>query len=181
MVESFDLSRIGPPEWALDDLADYIVDRHHRYAQGAIPALRDCLARAIDRWGAQHAVLAAIQSHFEELADELDAHMAKEEHILFPAIRELVRSRRLGQDGRPVFATLLHPIRVMEAEHASASGLLLKLRGETSNYRPPAVADAAGRECYRQLARFDEDLERHISLEDDVLFPGALDLERVVT
>jgi regulator of cell morphogenesis and NO signaling len=180
VVEPFDLTRVGPPEWALDELADYIVDRHHRYAQGAIPALRDCLARAVDRFGAQHPALAAVQSHFVELADELEAHMAKEEHILFPAIRDLVRARRLGQLGRQVFATLLHPIRVMEDEHARATGLLVELRRDTGNYRPPSAGDAACRECYRQLATFDADLERHIGLENNLLFPRALDLERFV-
>lgn len=177
----FDLSRVGPPEWALDELADHIIDRHHRYVQGAIPALRDGLARAVDRWGAAHAPILAIQAFFEELASELEAHMAKEEHLLFPAIKDLVRARRQERAGPPTpFATLLHPIRVMEGEHDRARAVLVNLRRETHNYHPPAVADDAGRECYRELAIFDADLETHIHLEDDVLFPRALDLERQV-
>jgi regulator of cell morphogenesis and NO signaling len=179
MDGSFDLTRAGAPEWALDDLADHIVDRHHRYVQGAIPALRQALAVALDGWGATHAPLAAARAIFEELADELASHMAKEEHILFPAIREMARARRRGQDtAGAAFATLLHPIRVMEGEHARARQLLIDLRRDTQSYRAPAGADDSGRECYRQLARFDEDLETHIHLENDVLFPRTLELER---
>lgn len=179
--EPFDLSRIGPPHWALDELADHIVDRHHRYVQGAIPALRDALARAADRWGAAHAPVLAVQAIFQELADELEPHMAKEEHLLFPAIRDLVQARRERRAVPPLaFATLLHPIRVMEGEHSRARTLLADLRRETQNYQPPAAADATGRETYRELAAFDADLERHIHLEDDLLFPKALELERHV-
>ena len=182
MGDSFDETRLGPPEWALDDLADHIVDRHHRYVQGAIPALRQVLAVAMDRWGAAHAPLATIHALFDELATELESHMAKEEHLLFPAIRDLARATRRHQAApAAAFATLLHPIRVMENEHAHARHLLADLRRESQAYHAPDAADDGGRECYRQLARFDEDLEAHIHLENDVLFPRALDLERQVS
>lgn len=179
MGDSFDLTRLGAPDWALDDLADHIVDRHHRYVQGAIPALRQSLAVAVDRWGTVHAPLLTVQALFDELADELESHMAKEEHLLFPAIRDLARARRRHQAApAAAFATLMHPIRAMESEHAHARQLTDNLRRETNAYQAPASADDGGRECYRQLARFDEDLELHIHLENDILFPRALDLER---
>jgi regulator of cell morphogenesis and NO signaling len=181
MGTTFDLQRLGPPDWALDELADYIVDRHHRYVQGAIPALRAALAHAVSRWGATHGPVAVVQALFDELAEELESHMAKEEHLLFPAIRDLANAKRRQQAAPPVaFATLLHPIRVMETEHARAKRLLDDIRRETAGYAPPAVADEAGRDCYRQLARFEADLDEHIHLENDVLFPRALDLERQV-
>ena len=181
MGDAFDFARLDAPDWALDDLADHIVDRHHRYVQGAIPALRQALAVARDGWGAAHAPLAATQAAFEELAAELESHMAKEEHILFPAIRALARARRSGTDtdGTP-FATLLHPIRAMESDHTRARRLLADLRRDTSSYRAPEAADDNGRECYRQLARFDDDLETHIQIENDVLFPRTLELERQI-
>jgi regulator of cell morphogenesis and NO signaling len=162
----------------LDELVDHIVDRHHRYAQGAIPAIRESLQCAVERWGSRHAPLLAVQAIFNELAIELEPHMAKEEHLLFPAIRDLVRARRQHTAPPPAaFATLLHPIRVMEDDHARAMELLDALRRETRGYEPPAAADEPGRDCYRQLSRFDEDLQTHISLEDDTLFPRALELE----
>lgn len=163
----------------LDELADHIVDRHHRYAQGAIPAIRESLQCAVERWGGRHAPVLAVQALFHELALELEAHMAKEEHLLFPAIRDLVRARRQQIPPPPAaFATLLHPIRVMEDDHARAMKLVQALRRETHDYVPPVEADAPGRDCYRQLSRFDNDLQTHISLEDDILFPRALELER---
>jgi regulator of cell morphogenesis and NO signaling len=180
-MSDFDLSRLDAPNWALDELADHIVDRHHRYVQGAIPALREALDVALSHWGAKHAPLETIRTLFEEIADELESHMAKEEHILFPAIREMARARRSGSmASRAAFVTLAYPIRAMENEHDHAMQVLTELRRETRSYQPPAEADEAGRECYRQLARFDADLEVHIHLENDILFPRTLDLEQNV-
>ncbi len=76
------------------------------------------------------------------------------------------------------FATRLHPIRAMETEHAHAKRLFDDLRRETGGYHPPAAADDSGRECDRQLAKFEEDLDTHIHLENDTLFPKAMDPER---
>jgi regulator of cell morphogenesis and NO signaling len=179
VAEGFDLARLGAPHWALDELADFIVERHHRYVQGAIPALRQALAVAAQRWGAGDEGLGRAAGLFEQLAAELEPHMAKEEHLLFPAIRALVDARRRHQLAAPgPFATLLHPIRAMEGEHTLARMLLSDLRRETHNYAAPSAADEAGRQCYRQLERFHADLEEHIHLEDDVLFPRALELEQ---
>jgi len=172
--QPFDFSRLEAPVWALDDLADYIVDRHHRYVQGAIPALRKLLASLAPR----HPRAKAVARLFDELATELDSHLAKEEHLLFPAIRTLARARRECTPQAPVFATLLYPIRVMGTEHARAVGLLDLIRRESDNYVPPPDASDGWRECYRQLGRFDEDLQAHIHIEEDVLFPRALELER---
>jgi len=172
--QPFDFSRLEAPLWALDDLADYIVDHHHRYVQGAIPALRKLLAALAPR----HPRADAVARLFDELADELEGHLAKEEHLLFPAIRTLARARRESKPQDAVFVTLLHPIRVMGTEHAQATSLLDLIRRQSDNYVPPADAGDAWRECYRQLAHFDEDLQKHIHLEDEILFPRALELER---
>lgn len=170
----FDFSRLEAPVWALDDLADFIVDRHHRYVQGAIPALRKLLAALAPR----HLRADAVARLFDELADELESHLAKEEHLLFPAIRTLARARRERKPQAALFVTLLHPIRVMGTEHAEAIRMLDLIRRESDHYAPPADASDAWRECYRQLARFDADLQEHIHLEDEILFPRALELER---
>jgi regulator of cell morphogenesis and NO signaling len=179
MADGFDPARAGPPDWALDELADYIVDRHHRYAQGAAAAIRQSLARAAERWGQQHPGVFNVQALFDQAAALLESHMAKEEHLLFPAIRSLVESRRRLRRSVPgPFVTLLHPIRVMEGEHAELRRLMADLRRESHNYVAPPTADEAGRQCYRELARFHADLETHAQLEDDVLFPRALALEQ---
>ena len=75
------------------------------------------------------------------------------------------------------FGTILHPIRVMEADHREAGDLLAQLRSLTSNFTPPDDACATYRSSYEELKRFENDLHRHIHLENNVLFPAALEME----
>jgi regulator of cell morphogenesis and NO signaling len=105
--------------------------------------------------------------------------MVKEEHILFPYIDALAAASRAG--GRlpsSPFGTILNPIGMMEAEHRHAGDQLETLRRLTDAYTPPADGCTTYRLCYEELARFEADLHRHVHLENNVLFPRAVELER---
>jgi len=105
--------------------------------------------------------------------------MVKEENVLFPFIDDLARADRDGSRApRGPFGTILNPVRVMESDHALAGELLSRLHSLTNGYRVPDDACNTYRLCYQELARFEHDLHRHVHLENNVLFPRALDLMR---
>jgi regulator of cell morphogenesis and NO signaling len=171
---------LEPAEWTeLDALVRHIVERHHAYVRAASPAISAWLERLVDRHGARHPELGEVRETFRELAGELETHMMKEENILFPVINDLARARRGG--GRlPLtpFGTILNPVRVMETDHALAGRLLEHLRSLTDGFTPPPDACTTYRLCYTELAQFERDLHRHIHLENNLLFPRALELEQ---
>jgi regulator of cell morphogenesis and NO signaling len=181
------LAALGAPDpddadrrWTdLDALARHIIDRHHRYVREMIPAIDTWLAKLVSRHGKRHPELAVIWQTFSELSKELTSHMAKEETLLFPAISDLAAARR-GSGRLPAspFGTVLHPVRAMEDEHRAAGELLGRLRTLTANYTPPDDACTTYRLCYGELQRFQADLVQHVHLENNVLFPRALELER---
>jgi len=127
--------------------------------------------------GARHPELPRIAAHFDELARELHAHMYKEEEILFPYVRQLAAMQDGGAPPPNVFGTVGNPIRVMETEHASAGRELTLMRGISDGYRMPEDGCATYRVCFQELQAFEADLQRHIHLENNVLFPQALALE----
>jgi regulator of cell morphogenesis and NO signaling len=181
------LAALGAPDpestdrqWAdLDALTKHIVQRHHGYVREMVPAIDGWLAKLVSRHGARHPELAQVWEVFTALAGELTSHMAKEETLLFPAIDDLAAARRGGArlPASP-FGTLLHPVRAMEEEHRSAGDLLGRLRALTGNYTPPPDACTTFRLCYGELQRFQADLVQHVHLENNVLFPRAIELER---
>ena len=172
-----------PAEWReLDALTRYIVDSHHRYVKDSVPAINASLDKLVAAHGAQHPELGTMRATFRALGDDMVAHMMKEEQLLFPAIDEIAqRLRGLGSSGHGMFATILHPIRMMEDDHQEAGQLLEKLRELSGgHYDPPADGCGTYRACFAELRRFEEDLHRHVHLENNVLFPGALDAERTL-
>ena len=181
------LAALGAPDpddtdrqWPdLEALTAHIVHRHHRYVREMIPAIDAWLAKLVSRHGGRHPELSQVWQTFTDLATEMGSHMAKEETLLFPAIDELAVARRAGvRPPASPFGTILHPVRAMEDEHRGAGELLARLRTLTGNYTPPLDACTTYRLCYGELQRFQADLVQHVHLENNVLFPRALDLER---
>ncbi len=163
--------------WAnapLSDLADHIEATHHAYLRSEMPRLLGLTAKVAAVHGPRHAELAEVAAVFAGLAAELDAHMAKEEQILFPMIRDLEHA-----SGRPVFhcGTIANPIRVMEYEHAGAGDALARLQQLTNGYSCPPDGCNTWRALCDGLRQFEADLHEHIHKENNILFPRALQAE----
>jgi regulator of cell morphogenesis and NO signaling len=171
-----------PPEWRdLDVLVRHILEIHHGYVRSSTPSISAWLDRLVERHGGRHPELAEARRIFAALSEDLAAHMMKEEHMLFPAITELAAAKRRG--GSPPlspFGTVANPIRMMEDEHEGAGDLIGQLRTLTAQFTPPDDGCTTYRACYAELARYERDLHRHVHLENNVLFPRAIELERTL-
>lgn len=129
--------------------------------------------------GDHHPELAKVNQLVEAVNAELTAHMHKEEQILFPYIKQLVSAKTHSQQfQRSPFGTVRNPINMMEMEHESVGNNLDGLRECTNNYSLPEDACASYSLLYRMLEEFEEDLHLHIHLENNILFPKALKLEK---
>jgi regulator of cell morphogenesis and NO signaling len=172
--------RSSPPdsEWDVAALVAHIVATHHAYVRESMPRIAIYLQKLIAAHGERHPELARIAEHFAVLTHELTTHMFKEEQVLFPYVRELAAISRGGAPPRNVFGSVRNPIRMMEAEHAGAGRELAIVRELSDGYTPPEDGCATYRVCYQELEAFDHDLRRHIHLENNVLFPKAVMLER---
>lgn len=151
-------------EAPLTELIDHIVQRYHRRLDEELPRL-EAMANKVLRVHGDKApdVLPALVSTFQELKDELEQHMAKEEYVLFPLIVSGSASSISG------------PISVMEHEHESAGNALRRLRELTADYVPPEGACNTWRALWHGLASLEEDMHQHIHLENNILFPRALE------
>ena len=116
---------------------------------------------------------------FHEIANELNAHMQKEEHVLFPFIRAIGKAKREGTPlSPPPFGTIQNPINMMEMEHTSAGDILRKIAELSNNYTPPVDACNTYRALYHSLEEYQNDLFQHIHLENNILFPKAIKFEQ---
>ena len=162
---------------SLDRLCQEVLERHHAYAHIAVPRIRGRLAALLER--EPGAVDPALPAAFGDLAELLVGHLAKEENILFPALAAMADAERAGSARPPLpFATLLHPIRLMEAEHARLASALDVLTALANDFVAPEGTSDATRRLMMELATFRDQLVAHLRVENDLLFPRALDLDR---
>ncbi len=162
-------------ERPLSQLCDHIEQTHHAYLRNELPRLSALMEKVVATHAQKHPELHELHRVFNELRRELETHMIKEEHVLFPAIR------RLEQDALPAafpFGSVANPIGVMEAEHESAARALERIRELTAGYRVPEDACEAYRALLNGLRELTFDLHRHIHKENHILFPRAVELER---
>jgi regulator of cell morphogenesis and NO signaling len=161
----------------VDVLCDEIVERYHAALHRTLPRIRDELAH-LDATATSAAVVAVGQA-FAELAELIESHLAKEENLLFPALEALADAERTDGPRPPLpFATVLHPIRVLEAEHLRIELALDGLRELVLAVSEPDTLSAAWHECMADLSQLDRDLRAHHRIENEELFPHALELER---
>jgi regulator of cell morphogenesis and NO signaling len=183
------LDALPPPEtdaedvarWPLDRVIDHIVSTHHAYVRAALPTIAGYLAKLEQVHGAAHPELKAIEDVFARLSHELEMHMLKEEQILFPYVDDLVEWDAKGSSVlTSPFGSVSNPIRVMEHEHDDAAVALREIRALTNGYTPPPDGCVTYDVCMKELARFERNLHRHVHLENNVLFPRAIELENGV-
>ena len=164
---------------SLADLIQQIVNRHHSFVRQEVPRLQALCDKVVSRHGEAHPELASIQALFGALAQELFAHMMKEEHILFPYL-EKIEAAVLKNEPFPAscFGSIQMPIARMLADHDDAGELTAKIRSLASDFRAPEGACPSYLGLYHGLEEFERDLHRHIHLENNILFPRAMEMER---
>ncbi|MCI0392696.1 MAG: iron-sulfur cluster repair di-iron protein [Acidobacteria bacterium] len=163
---------------SLTSLSAYIIDQHHFFTKRELQRLEKLIVKVSARHGEKHPELSEVQTLLQLLKQDLLPHMLKEEQVLFPYIalmEEAVSERRAIPP--PFFGTVRNPVRMMTTEHDIAGELLKQLRSVTEGYTPPPDACASYQTLYQALAAFEADLHQHIHLENNILFPRAVEME----
>lgn len=163
--------------WTVDFLIDYIINTHHVYVTTAIPILLEYTRKVSKVHGDKNPEMILVADKFLEVAEELTSHMIKEERILFPFIKSLA----LNSDEKVLscsFGTVKNPITAMENEHEMVGDIFKIIRKLTNDYSAPEEACTTFRVTLKKLEEFESDLHRHIHLENNILFPKSIELEK---
>jgi len=182
LQKAMSASQSGLPDfksWPADLLVDYIEKKHHRYVSESTPVLKAYLEKIASVHGKNHPELFQILEEFNECEGALSKHMKKEELILFPYIRKMYNAIELQRQVSAMsFDFVEEPIKVMHEEHDSEGERFRRISYLSKNYTAPEDACATYVVTYRMLADFENDLHLHIHLENNVLFPMAIEMEQ---
>jgi regulator of cell morphogenesis and NO signaling len=168
--------------WEPDFLIDYIIKTHHSYVNRALPVIVGHAEKVALKHGANHAEVIKISELFSGIQAELEIHMQKEELMLFPYIKYLLEAERNSDAvSIPPFGTIENPIKVMEKEHDSAGRVMDEINSLSNSYSIPEDTCTTYSVLYQELKDFENDLHKHIHLENNILFPKAIELENKLT
>jgi len=158
----------------LTELADHIESTHHVYMKKELPRLHILMQKVVAAHSENHPDLIEVAKTLKALTDELNPHLAKEEEILFPIIRQM------DSAGDTEFhcGEVANPIEVMEMEHNNAGNALASLRSLTNDYQPPADACTTYQALLAGMSELEFDIHQHILKESSILFPRAIALEK---
>jgi regulator of cell morphogenesis and NO signaling len=165
-------------DWNLDFLADYIVNTHHSYVKKSIPDIRSYAEKVAKVHGAHHPELLQINKLAQEVCDEMSGHMVKEETVLFPYVKHLVNTQNSGYVKFDSLDNVKEPIDIAVTEHEVVGNNMDEIRKISDNFALPEDACASYAYLFKTLDEFENDLHIHIHLENNILFPKALKLEK---
>ncbi|MBL7982573.1 MAG: iron-sulfur cluster repair di-iron protein [Flavobacteriales bacterium] len=168
-------------QWPLARLIEHIERVHHRYVESRSITLLQFLDKLCKVHGDRHPELFAIQREFQECAGAMAAHMKKEELVLFPFINQLEKALLHGSAvPTPHFGTVNNPIAMMEHEHDAEGERFRRIAELSDEYTNPPDGCTTYATAYAMLLEFEQDLHRHIHLENNILFPRAKVMENVL-
>ena len=168
--------------WMLDALSDYIVTTYHRDADQQIQVIKPALEKVCREYGGQHPALPEIKKLFDAAAGIIAVHQKKEELILFPFIRKMADAEKNNKPFTRPSATksVESPVDMLTHEHFQQSELFQQINELSKGYTSAAGVDAT-KEILHLLKEFEINLHRHLHLENNILFPKALNLEKKLT
>ena len=179
LMQSQTETNIDYQSWPLDLLADYIEKKHHRYVVNKTQEIIPYLTKVAAVHGERHPELLEIKEHFIASTTELAAHMQKEELILFPFVRKMVAAKQDNIEIQAAhFGTVENPIQMMMNEHSAEGDRFRKIEELSNGYTAPEDGCNTFRVTFALLKEFEQDLHMHIHLENNILFPKAIQMEK---
>jgi regulator of cell morphogenesis and NO signaling len=166
-------------DWKISFLIDYIKNVHHAYMHMALSSIESSLISYIDTHKKKQPEINRILFLFRELSVLLMTHSRHEEEIIFPYIRQIENTfLRKETYGNLFVRTLRKPLSNIEKEHEVAMSILKEIQSLSNNYTCPSSGCADQSAIYQKLNEFHLDMVQHTHLEDDILYPKAIEMER---
>jgi len=163
-------------KWDLAFLIEYIIQSHHRFVKENSPILSDLILKVTDKHGDQYPELKKLAYGTRLFFNDLSAHMQKEEKVLFPAILSIHKGE--SADSLNIHnGDIKSAVLMLQKEHQISMEDFTYFRNLTNHYTLPEDACNSWEFLYKKMQEFEDDWSYHLHIENNILFPKALELE----
>lgn len=167
-------------DWKVDFLTDYITNVHHQYLRQALPYIKEQLGKFVAEHTSKYPYLPDLENYYNFLYKTMIPHLQQEEEIIFPYVRQIAHAYESKESYASLLVrTLRKPVEdMMHHEHDTLKKVLTRFRTLTNNYTAPENACTSHRVAFSLLQELDDDIVQHLYLENEVLFPKAIAMEK---
>lgn len=180
-VQTLSISNALPfDKWPVDFLVQYLMNVHHEYLRQTLPALKENITSFISGHKKKYPYLAEVENIFNTLASQLEETTAKEEADIFPYILQLASTYKRKETYASLFVRTMRfqLAKEVQAEQQRTANMLKELRQATDTYQFAEKACTRHQVIYHKLREFDADLVQHAHLENNILYPRAIQMEQ---
>ena len=166
-------------DWEPSFIADFITHIHHKHSKNTFPLVKGFLDLFLEGHQAKYPELKELGDLLSKLIAEETLAMQDEEEIYFPYIKRISHAySRREPYGDLLMRTLRKPLKVVGTRNESIKHLLNKIRLITSDYIAPEKACVTHKVTFFKLKEMDTDIRQHLYLENEVLIPKAMQIEK---
>lgn len=163
--------------WSLSFLADYIVNTHHTYLKENDEQIAAYARKIAAAHGAHHPEVIKIATIFDKITTDMAAHLKEEEEVLFPAIKRIdtAKINRTAPEENDL-ETIRLSLGKLLVEHEAIGNAVHEIHHLANSYFIPDDVCNTFVVTYQKLKEFEDDLHKHVHLENNILFPKAAQL-----
>ena len=163
----------------IEVILSYLKKAHKSFIRHQLPFINDMVANIEPHFFDEPDIAQDLKFIFPLFAEDFIHHIYEEEKTHFAYIENL--SRYLKENTSPYFfyhELIRNSIEEILEHHKEEDDEMLGIRELTNNY---SVKDTTGiytKTVYLELKKFEDSLRRHAYIENEVLFPKAVKIEK---
>jgi regulator of cell morphogenesis and NO signaling len=166
--------QIPVDELPVDLVIEYLKHTHHVFIKEKLPYI----GRLIEKLTPASAPLVKdLQIVFPLFVEDFIYHIYEEEDTLFTYIIQLVKARKKLNPGKVYFAMKKHSIQKYAMAHDTHDDEMQGIRNITNGYTLDPQLGLHLKVIFAELKSFEQELQLHARIENEILFPKALLLE----
>lgn len=162
-------------------MIEYLKHNHSYFIKNKLPYIKGLISK-LDVEDKLYPFFKDLKFIFPLFYEDFVDHILEEEKFIFTHIQNLSRTKVKNTDHAKLFFALKNiSLKEIADEHMNEDSEMSGIRGLTKNYSTGNIENLHLKVIFQELKDFDEELEIHSDIENNILFPRAVELEEGIT